>query len=91
MVALIQGRLATHIVGQVGIEGDGISGIEKSLSVLSEGEDVVLSIDSRVQAIVASEVGRQIETFEAIGGAGVLLDIESGEIIAMASLRVRCL
>ena len=82
-----RGRLATHIVGQVGIEGDGISGIEKSFnSVLSEGEDVVLSIDSRVQAIVASEVGRQIETFEAIGGAGVLLDIESGEIIAMASL-----
>jgi len=39
-----------------------------------------------VQAVVAREIARQMEMFEAIGGAGVMLDIHSGEVVAMVSL-----
>ena len=61
--------------------------MEKSLDArLASGGDVTLSIDAGIQAIMAREINRQIQTFEAIGGAGVMLDIASGEILALVSL-----
>ena len=81
------GRLAAHILGQVDPDNNGLAGVEKSLDArLASGADVTLSIDAGVQAIMAREINRQIETFEAIGGAGVMLDIASGEILALVSL-----
>jgi len=81
------GRLAAHILGQVDKDNKGLAGVEKSLDArLAAGEDIQLSIDSGVQAVVAREIARQMEIFEAIGGAGVMLDIASGEIVAMVSL-----
>ena len=54
--------------------------MEKSLDArLTAGEDVTLSIDAGVQAIVAREISKQIQEFEAIGGAGVMLDITTGK------------
>ena len=81
------GRLAAHILGQVDTDNNGLAGVEKSLDArLTAGEDVTLSIDAGVQAIVAREISRQIQEFEAIGGAGVMLDIKSGEVLALVSL-----
>ena len=81
------GRLAAHILGQVDTDNNGLAGVEKSLDArLTAGEDVTLSIDAGVQAIVAREISKQIQEFEAIGGAGIMLDIETGEILAMVSL-----
>ena len=54
--------------------------------ILSSGQDVFLSIDLGVQAVLKREIQRQIDNFEAIGGAGVILDMNSGETIALASL-----
>ena len=81
------GRLAAHILGQVDPDNNGLAGVEKSLDArLASGASVTLSIDAGVQAIVAREINKQIQTFEAIGGAGVMLDIASGEILALVSL-----
>jgi cell division protein FtsI (penicillin-binding protein 3) len=82
-----RGNAAAHILGQVDTQNIGIAGIEKSMDArLTAGTDVTLSIDSGLQAILAREISRQIETFEAIGGAGTLLDTRTGEILAMVSL-----
>ena len=81
------GKLAAHVLGQVDMDNKGLVGLEKSLDArLSAGEDITLSIDAGVQAVVAREIARQMEVFEAIGGAGVMLDIHSGEVVAMVSL-----
>ena len=53
---------------------------------LARGEDVHLSIDLEVQAILRREISKQIEQFEAIGGAGVVIDVKTGELISLVSL-----
>ena len=81
------GKLAAHLLGQVDKDNKGLAGLEKSLDArLAAGEDIQLALDAGVQAIVAREIAHQMEIFEAIGGAGVMLDIATGEVIAMVSL-----
>ena len=81
------GKEAAHILGQVNRDGNGIAGIEKSMDGrLSDGHDVSLSIDLGVQAVVRRALAKQIKTFEAIGGTGLVSNIKTGEIIAIASL-----
>lgn len=78
---------AAHILGQVDPENNGIAGIEKSQDAhLATGRDIHLSLDVGLQAIMRAEIYKQINEFEAIGGAGVLLDTRNGEILAMTSL-----
>ena len=81
------GRLAAHILGQVDPDSNGLAGVEKSLDArLASGANVTLSIDTGIQAIVAREIHKQIQIFDAIGGAGVMLEIASGEVLALVSL-----
>ena len=82
------GNLAAHILGLTNIDGKGVAGIEKYFNhnLQSGSESIYLSIDSRIQSILQSELSRAIGDFKAIGGAGVVMDVQSGEIIAMASL-----
>lgn len=49
------------------------------------GRDVTLSIDSRVQFIAYKALGEQMEKSEALAGAVVVADIETGEILALAN------
>ncbi len=78
---------AAHLLGGVNKDGKGIAGIEHNQNaLLASGEDLSLSIDLNIQAILREEINSQIELFEAIGGAGIVQDIKTGEIIAMVSL-----
>lgn len=78
---------AAHVVGTVNKDNRGIAGIEAGMNdLLAQGEDVHLSIDIAVQAILRREIEEQITKFEAIGGAGVVMDIDTGEVIALVSL-----
>jgi len=78
---------AAHVIGMVNKDNHGLTGIEAGLEkTLAKGEDVHLSIDIAVQAILRQEIQEQINSFHAIGGAGVVLDVQTGEIIALASL-----
>jgi cell division protein FtsI (penicillin-binding protein 3) len=53
---------------------------------LQAGKSVTLSIDTRVQAAVENEIARRMAETQAIGGAGIVLDVDTGEVVAMASL-----
>ncbi|XDZ67939.1 peptidoglycan D,D-transpeptidase FtsI family protein [Alphaproteobacteria bacterium LSUCC0226] len=78
---------AAHILGYVDTDDNGIAGIEKSMNTqLAAGQDVTLSVDLGLQAVMRREIQRQIDSFEAIGGAGILLDIQTGEMLAVTSL-----
>lgn len=50
------------------------------------GLSLILSLDSRVQALVEGELTRVLREVGAAGGAGVVMDPRTGEILALASL-----
>lgn len=81
-------KLFSHTVGYTDVDNRGIAGIEHSFeSTLKEGEKPVqLSLDIRLQHILSEEIQAQIDKFKAIGGMGTLMDIHTGEILAMVSL-----
>ena len=86
-----QRDLAAHVLGYVAPGGTGALGMERVMdSKLRDpklrGEPVELSIDVRVQAALEQELARGMKSTAAKGAAGVILDVRTGEVIAMASL-----
>src|SRR4029077_17594456 len=77
------GDLASHVVGFCGIDNNGLAGIERALdeTVKSSAGPMQLSLDSRVQFIVHDELAKVISDFSAKGGAGLVMDVNTGEII----------
>ena len=49
------------------------------------GQDVQLSIDSRVQFITYEALRKQVEETKAIAGAAVVVDVTTGEILALVN------
>ncbi len=93
------GPMASHILGLVNIDNQGISGMEKYIDDHGLGdlhaagfarggdlEPVRLSIDVRVQHILRDELAKAMDKFSALGAAGVVLNAHTGEVLAMASL-----
>ncbi|MGE5514915.1 MAG: peptidoglycan D,D-transpeptidase FtsI family protein [Bacteroidota bacterium] len=82
------GGLAAHIVGMTDIDNKGIAGIEKRFDGALRGthETVRLSIDVRIQTVVRNELLKAIGEFHALGALGMVLDIHTGEMVAMVSL-----
>ncbi|MBT4769968.1 MAG: penicillin-binding protein 2, partial [Rhodospirillaceae bacterium] len=82
------GPLAAHVLGFTDIDHHGLAGIERSMDdILSNRhEPLRVSLDIRVQHILHEELSRAKEKFEAIGGAGIIANVKSGEILALVSL-----
>ena len=81
--------LCPHIVGFTDVDNNGISGVEKTLDNRLKGDPntpVRLSIDTRVQHVVKSELAASMEKFHAQGAGGVVLNIKTGEVLALVSL-----
>ncbi len=86
-----QGSMAAHVLGYVAADGKGRVGMEQVLNKhLSDpntrGTPVSLSIDSRVQGALEDELRRGMKLVQAQGGAGIVLDVDTGEVLALASL-----
>ncbi len=93
------GPTASHIVGFVNIDNRGMAGMERyidsqgmaelrALGMTSDTplEPVRLSIDIRVQNLVRDTLVRSVEKYGAIGAGAVVLDVHTGEVLAMASV-----
>ncbi|MDH5748284.1 MAG: penicillin-binding protein 2 [Rhodospirillales bacterium] len=82
------GRAASHVLGLTDVDGRGIAGVEQHFdhALRSNYSPLVLSIDLRVQAMMASELAKATKEFRALGAAGLVMDVETGEMIAMVSL-----
>jgi len=80
--------LTAHVVGYTGIDNAGFAGVERGLdtTLKQRTEPLQLSIDLRLQYILREEVQRVIDDFTAKGGAGLIMDVNNGEILAMTSL-----
>lgn len=106
--------LGANVIGYVGVDGDGLAGIEHSFAGYlqgtpgkvtllkdarkgiylvggdganraKDGQHVVLTIDSVVQFIAERALRNAVETHRASGGSVVVMEPETGDILAMAS------
>ena len=85
-----QTALAGHVLGWTDFDGHGVAGMERVLEARltdpnQRGQPVALSIDSRVQAAMESELSAAVAGMNAEGGTGIILDVRTGEVVAMAS------
>ncbi|WP_074381289.1 peptidoglycan D,D-transpeptidase FtsI family protein [Bartonella doshiae] len=93
------GSVASHILGMVNVDNQGIAGMEKyiddaGLSVLRAAglatesllKPVQLSIDVRIQTIVHDELIKAMKRYKAIAAGAVILNIHTSEVLAMASV-----
>ncbi len=93
------GPTASHILGLVNVDNQGIAGLEKyidsqgladlrALGLATEGnlKPFRTSLDIRVQHIVRDELVAAVQRYHAIAAGAVVLDVKTGEIVAMASV-----
>ena len=86
-----QGSMGAHVLGYVDAMGNGQVGMEQVLDERLKdpalrGEPVALSIDLRVQGALEDELRRGMLATNALGAAGIVLDVDTGEVMALASL-----
>jgi cell division protein FtsI (penicillin-binding protein 3) len=106
--------LAAHVLGFVGVDSQGLEGIERRLDRVIRGERVYLSvdrdahgremftggfetppaqgarveltIDAAIQAATERELAMGVAAARAAGGAAVVLDPHTGEVLALANV-----
>ncbi len=86
-----QKALMSHVVGYVGIENQGLAGIEKSFEKRLTADGLYdgplkLTFDLGVQEVVRSELNAAVERFQAKGGTGLVMDMATGGLLASVSL-----
>ena len=87
-----QGRLFAHAVGFTDVDNRGLAGIEKAAGDElrrrgeADGGPLSLSLDIRVQHALAEALESTMTTHRALGAAGIVMDVENGEILALVSL-----
>jgi cell division protein FtsI (penicillin-binding protein 3) len=92
------GAEISHLIGHVNIDNQGIAGIEKwldgqglaALHMAGLATDrlqnpVALAVDLRVQHVLHEELAAARAKFGALAAAGLVLNVRTGEIVAMVS------
>jgi cell division protein FtsI (penicillin-binding protein 3) len=92
------GPAVSHVIGHVNIDNQGIAGMEKwldgqglaalhlaGLATDRLQQPVRLALDLRVQYALREQLVLAREKFKAIAAAGVIADVNTGEIVALAS------
>ncbi|MEM9739545.1 MAG: penicillin-binding protein 2, partial [Pseudomonadota bacterium] len=82
-----RGPLAGHVLGFTGMDGNGLGGVELALDERLSGsnEPLRLTIDSGLQFALEAELNAAAIEHRVEGGAGVLIEASSGDVLAMAS------
>ena len=85
------GPTASHVVGLVDVDNRGLGGIEKFIDdnpqlAMAGDEAVTISLDLGAQHVLREELTRAIATYQAKAAAGIVVDVHSGEVVALVSL-----
>jgi len=92
--------VAAHVLGFASLDGIGMSGLEKIYRWPGTGgiawcrlqsdagnlTPITTSLDLKVTYAVRDELAKSIVKFKAKAGAAAILDVNTGEVVAMASL-----
>lgn len=107
------GNLAAHVLGFVGVDAQGLEGLERRLDDVIRGEPryvevdrdargreiltrglqpvpaggprVELTLDAGIQELAERELAAGVAAARAVGGAAIVLDPVTGEILALAN------
>jgi len=81
-------NLFSHVVGQIDDDNNGISGLEKSFNrvLKDESNNLTLTLDKELQFIIRDELIMAQKIFKNIGGAGILMNVNNGEILSLVSV-----
>jgi cell division protein FtsI (penicillin-binding protein 3) len=82
------GNLAAQVLGGVDVDEHGVAGVEKSFDerLRTDPSPLRLSLDIRVEGVVREELAKAMDEFQAIGACGIVMDVNTGEVIALVSL-----
>lgn len=93
------GSTASHVLGTVNVDNQGIAGIEKYIdgaflndlkaagfATGKDQEPVRLSLDLRVQHVVRDELAKAMVQYRSIAAIGIVMDVKTGEVLGMSSL-----
>ena len=79
--------LFSHIVGYVDLDRKGLSGIEREYNdKLTKGKNIKLATDLKMQDILNREIKKSLRKNKSDAAAGIIMDVNNGEILALASL-----
>lgn len=85
-----QGDTAVQVLGTTDPDDNGVDGLELGLDsrLRDAGADgaIALSLDARIQYALAHEIEASRKEFTARAAGGIVMDVNTGEILAMASL-----
>lgn len=80
-------NLASHVLGAVDIDNNGLAGVERGQNhKLKRGERIDLTLDARLQDMLAESVQEALTLSEAKAGWGITLDTRTMGILGMVSL-----
>lgn len=84
------GRIVSHAVGQVDTDDHGVSGLELGLESSVRGSrdaaPIVLSLDMRIQYVLEHEIEEAAHAFRTKAAGGIVLNVRTGEVLALASM-----
>jgi cell division protein FtsI (penicillin-binding protein 3) len=82
------GRTACHVLGWADVDDNGVAGIEKfeNHRLNTDPAPLRLALDVRIQAVLREEMAQAVDDFQAVGSAGAVMDVRTGEVLALASL-----
>lgn len=84
-------NLFSHVIGYVNRDNVGLGGMERyfdaelSVSQHIQNKPLKTTLDANIQYIVSEELDNAIAKHSALGGAGVVIDPNNGDILAMIS------
>lgn len=83
-----QRSIFSHLVGYVDLDRKGLAGIEMQYDkqLLKDEEKLQLAADIRIQDILENELLSGLEEFRAKAASGIIMDVDTGEILAISSL-----
>lgn len=83
-----QKSITSHLVGYVDLDRKGLSGIERQYNtrLSKENKTVQLAMDVRVQDILNDELSIGLKEYNAKAAAGIVMNVNNGEILALSSL-----
>ncbi|QYF87290.1 penicillin-binding protein 2 [Brevundimonas sp. PAMC22021] len=84
------GTSAVHLIGDADTGGQGVAGAELAFNeevraAGQRGESFPLSIDLRVQGVLENELARAATETGSKGAVGIIADVQTGEVLGMAS------
>ena len=81
-------NLFSHIIGQIDVDNNGISGLEKTLDqkLKKNLTPIKLTVDKNIQFLIREELIRFKKIFRAKGAASILMDVHNGDVLSLISL-----